>query len=123
MKKLLTVLAVTAIMICCSFMFACGSVTGTYKFVSLSGEQGGVKIEAKVGEKFMSIELTEDFMTLTLNEDKTAVFVSMGHEDKGTWEEKDGKVVVDIDNEAISFEKDGNKLIVEEAGMKVVLSK
>ncbi len=127
MKKFLTSLALTTMLVCCLMMFACGGnadVTGTYKFESIKGEMGGVIVDAKVGDTIMGgMELTKDFMTLTIKDDNTATFVSQGDEQTGTWEQKDGKIIITIEEEAIEFTKDGNKLVVEEAGMKVTLSK
>ena len=73
-RRAISLFFVTVFALMMTFLFGCGGkVEGTYKFKSLSYEQGGVSINVQVGEEFMGyITLTEDFMVVTLNEDGTA---------------------------------------------------
>lgn len=129
MKKVaISVLSVLAVMIMCVCFSACSSsITGTYKFESMSVTQGSVTTEIKAGEKYMGmVTLSEDTFILTINDDNTIEFkTNMGEEVtvKGTWEKKDGKYYLTIEGDSQEVTISGNKLTMESDGAKLVLKK
>ena len=127
---LLTVLMGVFLCLCFAFTGCSGKMEGTYKFKSMSYNQGGVSVELKVGEKFMgAITLSEDFMTVTLNEDGTvSMAINTGETGSetttGTWTKKDdGKIEITVDGEAQSCTCDGKTLVIEVDGSSVTLAK
>ncbi len=128
MKKAVKgLLAAIVFLTLCLCMAACSKgITGTYKFSSMSMQQGGMAVEVKAGEAFMGVTITEDAYTLTVNEDNTwTMKVNMGEEmtQSGTWEEKDGKYLFTNNGESMEVSLDGNTLTFEQEGMKIVLKK
>ena len=128
MKKAVKgLLAAIVFLTLCLCMAACSTgITGTYKFSSMSMQQGGMSVEVKAGEAFMGVTITEDAYTLTVNEDNTwTMKVNMGEEmtESGTCEEKDGKYLFTNDGETMEVSLDGSTLTFEQEGMKIVLKK
>lgn len=124
MKALLEAVVFLTLCLC---LAACSKgITGTYKFSSMSMNQGGLSVDVKAGEAFMGVTVTEDAYTLTVNEDNTwTMTVNMGQNvtQSGTWEEKDGKYVFTTDGETMEVTLSGNTLTFEQDGVKVVLKK
>ena len=121
MKKFKTLLltSLTAVLVFCCFMLAGCGAAGTYKFSYLEI----LGVEYKIGDTFMGQEITaEAFEDITLNKDGTIADM-----EGAKWEEKDGKIIVTEgegeDAYTIELTKDGNKLIQERNGMKVVYKK
>ena len=91
----------------------------------------GANLTIEVGESLPGVgELTEDFMVVELKGGKKAVVTSsIGGEtntQEGTWKkgEEKGTIVITIDDEEMTFTKDGKTLTAEIEGMgKVTLSK
>ena len=118
--KALLLTSLTAVLVFCCFMLTGCGVAGTYefKYVEILG------VEYKVGDTFMGQTLDEeDFEPLTLNKDG-----SVADMEGAKWEEKDGKIVITIGEGEEAYTvaeltKDGNKLIQERNGMKVVYKK
>ena len=122
MKKILSTALAFSLIVCCMFMLAC-SPAGTYKFDSLSYSALGVTVEVKAGEKYMGITIDEDYMTLQLNKDGTGTISTQGVSADLTWE-KDGDVVkITSSGNLLEFKIDGNKLIIDQGGMQIVLKK
>lgn len=114
----------------CIFMAACSSsFEGTYKFYSMSMNQGGISINYEVGKEYMGVTFNEDMFTLTVNGDKTWSMSTqmMGESEtaKGTWEEKDGKYYLTAEGEEDTIEVavDGKTITFEQDGAKIVLKK
>jgi Zn/Cd-binding protein ZinT len=87
----------------------------------------GVSMTLNVGDSLPGVgELTEDFMVIELKGGKKAIVTSNGETKEGTWEkgEEKGTIVVTIEEQSITFVKDGKTLsfTMEGAG-QVVLSK
>lgn len=122
MKKVLSLLTVFALTVCCLFMVAC-SPAGTYKFESLHYEQNGVVIDVTAGEEFMGVTFTEDFMILKLNDDGTGEIVFQGETTPITWVKEDKVVKVTAEGEVEEFTISGNKLTVSMDGAELVLKK
>ena len=97
-KLLLSVVAVLATVIMCVSFAACSSTNfvGTYKFKSMQGSSMGMEINIEVGKEYMGVTITEDYMTLEVKEDGTLTMSAAGglSTQTGTWEEKDGKIVM-----------------------------
>ncbi len=128
MKKVIaSIVTVIAVFALCLTLAACSTgIAGTYKFESMSMDQGGLKIELKVGESYMGVSLSEDAIVMTVKDDNTfEIKMNMGDEttETGTWEEKDGKYYLTADGETIEVALDGNTLKFEMEGMKLVLKK
>lgn len=130
MKKTITiVLSAITMVILSVFIAACSSsVTGTYKFSSMSMSEGAVNVEIKAGESYMGVTVGEDAYVLTMNGDNTwEMKVNLGEKmtEKGTWEEKDGKYLLKSENdtETITATLDGKTITFEQDGMKLVLKK
>lgn len=127
MKRAITggILAALATVILCVCLTACSTnIVGTYKFYSMKGEDGGVKIDLKVGDSYMGMfELTEDFMVLTVNEDNTLTLSTMGTTVKGNWTEESGKYYFTIEGEKQEIKVSGSKLTMKEDGSELVLKK
>ncbi len=127
MKRTITggILAALATVILCVCLTACSTnIVGTYKFYSMKGEDGRVKIDLKVGDSYMGMfELTEDFMVLTVNEDNTLTLSTMGTTVKGSWTEESGKYYFTIEGEKQEIKVSGSKLTMKEDGSELVLKK
>ncbi len=127
MKRTITggILAALATVILCVCLTACSTnIAGTYKFYSMKGEDGRVKIDLKVGDSYMGMfELTEDFMVLTVNEDNTLTLSTMGTTVKGSWTEESGKYYFTIEGEKQEIKVSGSKLTMKEDGSELVLKK
>ena len=121
----------TAIFLCVCFMFVgCSKkIEGTYKFKSMSYNEGGVSVEINVGEEFMGmVTLSEDFVKITLEESGVAtVDMAMGEESEtttGSWKSvENGKVEITFDGEPQVCACDGKTLTIEIDGQKIVLQK
>lgn len=130
MKKTLAVVVVMllALTLCVSLIACNGGLEGTYKFESITiGDKtykAGEEVEVTPG---ISMKMDADYMTLTLEADKTAKMVTkaLGQEVSvnGTWEEKDGNVVITVNGDAQTFKVESGKLVVEQDGQKLVLAK
>lgn len=127
MKKVKGFLAAVVFAVLLVCMAACSTgITGTYKFSSMSMNQGGLSVEVKAGEEFMGVTITEEAYSLTVNEDNTwTMKVNVGEEftQSGTWEEKDGKYVFSAEGESMEVTLSGNTLTFEQDGAKIVLKK
>ena len=126
MKKFKTLLVSALMVIMCLFALA-GCANGTYKFQSIKVNTMGVSMTLNVGDSLPGVgELTEDFMVIELKGGKKAIVMSNGETKEGTWEkgEEKGTIVITIEEESITFVKDGKTLsfTMEGAG-QVVLSK
>ena len=120
---------IASICLCFCFLFSgCGSkIEGTYKFQSMTYQEGGVSVELKVGEEFMGMmTLSEDFMVVTLSEDGVATAeLSAGESTStGTWEKtENGKLEITFEGDAQICECDGKTLTINIEGSQVVLAK
>lgn len=127
MKKVKGFLAAVVFAVLLVCMAACSTgITGTYKFSSMSMNQGGLSVEVKAGEEFMGVKITEEAYSLTVNEDNTwTMKVNVGEEftQSGTWEEKDGKYLFSAEGESMEVTLSGNTLTFEQDGAKIVLKK
>lgn len=127
MKKVKGFLAAVVFAVLLVCMAACSTgITGTYKFSSMSMNQGGLSVEVKAGEEFMGVTITEEAYSLTVNEDNTwTMTVNMGEvfTQNGTWEEKDGKYLFSAEGESMEVTLSGNTLTFEQDGAKIVLKK
>ena len=129
-RRAISLFFVTVFALMMTFLFGCGGkVEGTYKFKSLSYEQGGVSINVQVGEEFMGyITLTEDFMVVTLNEDGTAsIAMNAGGDAEsatGTWTDKgNDEIELTFEGDAQVCACDGDTLVFEMDGVKLTLEK
>ncbi len=127
MKKVKGFLAAVVFAVLLVCMAACSTgITGTYKFSSMSMNQGGLSVEVKAGEEFMGVTITEEAYSLTVNEDNTwTMKVNVGEEftQSGTWEEKDGKYLFSAEGKSMEVTLSGNTLTFEQDGAKIVLKK
>lgn len=127
MKKVKGFLAAVVFAVLLVCMAACSTgITGTYKFSSMSMNQGGLSLEVKAGEEFMGVTITEEAYSLTVNEDNTwTMKVNVGEEftQSGTWEEKDGKYLFSAEGKNMEVTLSGNTLTFEQDGAKIVLKK
>lgn len=123
MRKLLIATLTLILVACCSVLTACSLVEGTYKFESLSFEEGGVSINVEAGEEFLGETISEDFMVIEIGKDGKCTVTMDGDSIEATWE-KDGDVIkITIDGDTAEFKIDGNKLIFEMSGVKYTLKK
>lgn len=136
-KKFLPALLAIVCVLCCALGLAACGVSGSYKLESITVTLNGKEYSAKAGESLdvsgdgsWMYPVYENNMTLKLNGDGTyTARVHLGDlggnsDDEGTWEEVDGKVNLKKDDKITStFTVDGNKLIMEMDGMKIVLKK
>ncbi len=127
MKKVKGFLAAVVFAVLLVCMAACSTgITGTYKFSSMSMNQGGLSLQVKAGEEFMGVTITEEAYSLTVNEDNTwTMKVNVGEEftQSGTWEEKDGKYLFSAEGKSMEVTLSGNTLTFEQDGAKIVLKK
>lgn len=127
MKKVKGFLAAVVFAVLLVCMAACSTgITGTYKFSSMSMNQGGLSLEVKAGEEFMGVTITEEAYSLTVNEDNTwTMKVNVGEDftQSGTWEEKDGKYLFSTEGKSMEVTLSGNTLTFEQDGAKIVLKK
>lgn len=131
MKKAVKVFLTVAVFVVLSLCIAaCNSgVTGTYKFSSMTVQDGSTTIEIKAGEKYMGIiQLEADTYVLTMNDDNTfKMEADMGSKmtQEGKWEEKDGKYLLSVEGESEVIEAtiSGKTLMFEQEGVKIVLKK
>lgn len=117
MKKKIAVIALIAmIAVMAISLVACSNATGTYKFESMEMSMGGMSVKLEAGKEvdFMGQKVTvnADAMTLELKSDKTYEVKGgiMGQEmnETGKWEEKDGKIILEMDDEKVEATlKDG----------------
>ena len=126
MKKMkICLVGILTLMLSLICFVACGGVAGTYKFSYI--EMAGVKYEA--GSEIPLVgSFTEDSYVVTLESDGTAVIsmnmMGMTEEVEGTWEEADGKVVIDVEGDKSEVVVDGGEMIIDATGMgKIVLKK
>ena len=127
MKKVKGFLAAVVFAVLLVCMAACSTgITGTYKFSSMSMNQGGLSLEVKAGEEFMGVTITEEAYSLTVNEDNSwTMKVNVGEDftQSGTWEEKDGKYLFSAEGKSMEVTLSGNTLTFEQDGAKIVLKK
>ncbi len=126
MKKLSTIVLTLALLACALFsLTACGKVEGLYKFESLTYTESGISVTINAGEELRGITITEDFMSVELKSDGTAILISFGETNYSTWTQDGDKIKFfdeDGDQEG-ELTIDGDKLMVDEDGMKFVLAK
>ena len=115
MKK---VFSIICLVILVSIMTACGkNMIGTYKLLEM--ESGGQKFSAK------DLEALGIKMELVVKEKKKAVFSLDGEEQELTYNDKEfiGKNLETSEEEIIPYNLDGNKIILEKNGEKLVFEK
>lgn len=117
MKKLLSILLAAMLIVACVGMVGCG-VKGKYELYAI--EIAGA--EVKEGEMFEMVK--EEMGSFELCKDGT-VKVNDKVIEKETWEKTDKGVDIKYDGEVTgSFEKDGNKLILDMgSGIKAIFKK
>ena len=129
MKKRIAILLLVCLVVASCFMLtACSNPAGVYKFHSLKVEQGGMIIEAKVGEKFMNaITLTEDYATLELKSDGTAALSTSATgtliTEEGTWEICEGGVAITFDEETVECKIEKGIITIEQDGTTLSFEK
>ena len=134
MKKVISaiVTAFTVLTMCICLAACAKSVEGTYKFSSMSMQNGSVSVEIKAGESYMGITVDSDAYVLTMKNDNTwTMEVKLGSSmtQSGTWEEKDGKYLLSVTSEGaaesdvIEATLSGSTLTFEQDGMKLTLKK
>ncbi len=125
MKKFVALVLTFVVCMCCIGLIGCSSkVNGTYKFKSMSGEVGGVKIDLEVGEEFMGmITLTEDFMTVEFKDDGTFVLTASEETQSGEWVQEGNQLKVKSNGEEEVWTIEGKTILLESEGFKVILSK
>lgn len=131
-KTLAIVFTVLVIASLCVSITACGGgVEGTYKFSSMKMDMGGVTItiEADKPATIAGTEVTikADAITLTVNKDNTfemkGEIMGESASQKGTWENKDGKLLLTAEGEAIEATIDGNTLTLSMDGQTITFKK
>ena len=117
MKKLLSILLAAMLIVACFGMVGCG-VSGKYELYAI--ELAGA--EAKEGEMFEMVK--EEIGGFELCKDGT-VKVNGEVIEKETWEKTDKGVDMKYDGKVTtSFEKDGNKLVLDMGmGLKAIFKK
>lgn len=122
MKKLLSILLAAMLIVACFGMVGCG-VQGTWKFYAY--EIAGV--EYKVGDTYAGVTITEEMVKdIGFEFAKDGVVKDLeGNVEEGmTWEKTDDGVSIKAAGVEVSkLVKDGNKLIMESYGMKIILKK
>ena len=130
MKKIKAFLLSMLMVVMCLLALV-GCDTGKYKFESMRISMAGTSMTIAVGDELPGVgELTEDFMVIELKGGNKAIVTSnlSGEESvqEGTWKKGEEKheIIITIDDEDMTFTKDGNKLIAEIDGVgKITLSK
>lgn len=124
MKKTLAAF-ILALTVFCTLFAACGSnPVGIWKFKSMTGEYGGVAVDYKAGDKMNGVSLTENFCVIEIKEDKTFTMTLFGEKmEGGTWEEKDGKLLLTADGVVSEAKVSGKTLEMNEEGFKITLKK
>lgn len=129
MKKIKAFLLSMLMVVMCLLALV-GCDTGKYKFESMRISMAGNSMTIAVGDEFSGMEITEDFMVIELKGGNKAIVTSnlSGEESvqEGTWKkgEEKNEIIITIDDEDMTFIKDGNKLIAEIDGVgKITLSK
>ena len=124
MKKTLAAFML-ALTVFCTLFAACGSnPVGIWKFKSMTGEYGGVAVDYKAGDKMNGVSLTENFCVIEIKEDKTFTMTLFGEKmEGGTWEEKDGKLLLTADGVVSEAKVSGKTLEMNEEGFKITLKK
>ena len=130
MKKIKALILSMLMVVMCLFALV-GCNTGKYKFESMRVNTEDISMTVSVGDELPGVgELTEDFMVIELKGgNKAIVTSSLGGEEnvqEGTWKKGDdkGEIVITIDDEDMTFTKEGKKLIVDIEGVgKITLSK
>lgn len=132
MKKVISAIVTAfAVLTLCICLAACSeSVEGTYKFSSMTvTHEGSDPVEIKAGDDWMGMSVTSDFYVLTINSDNTwTMKVQLGgaETESGTWEEKDGKFLLDPgygEKSILKATLSGGTFTIEENGNKIVLKK
>lgn len=130
MKKIITSVSIILMVVILSVaLVACVNEstklsTGTYKFYSMSGSMEGIEVNVKVGDSIMGvITLTEDYVTLEIKEGGEAVLTMAGESIECTWEEKEGKYYLTVDDESQEITVKGNMITMQEEGMNLELKK
>jgi hypothetical protein len=118
MKKILAGIftALTTIILCLVIAGCSSSVAGTYKFESMTTTVGETSTTVKVGDEYSGKTLTADYMVYELKSDNTfsATYEGSTTATTGTWEEKDGKVILTVGTTTAEFTYSNNKLTMSE---------
>lgn len=116
--------AVFAALICTLSLVACGGsnskaqdLTGTTWALS-GGSQDGVSVDQATLESLFGGE-----MTYTFGEDGKLTLALAGVEVEGTWKQDGNSIELDVQGDTGSMTVDGDKLILEESGVKVEFTK
>ncbi len=121
-KKLISLFLVC--LMSCAFLFGCGKVDGTYKFVSLSVVEDGNSKTYQIGETYDHVKLEETSYILmfeTVNDQNVAILRKVDEEgdvsvDVGYWYEGYKKEIyiegISLFGSAIC-KKDGKNLTIE----------
>ena len=137
MKKMkICLVGILTLMLTLVCFVACGGVTGTYKFKSMTTTVAGMTISYEVGQEIPGVgKIDENYMTIELKSDGTVVgSSSMAGEEAGeeeeamTWEEVDGKISFKVEGvEVMTATVDGSVMTIsQEAGgatVSIVLEK
>lgn len=129
MKKFISVMAVAVLTtILCVVAAACSTtVEGVWKFSSMKMEAQGTTISYEAGKEYEGVTISADAVVITVNEDGTVNFKStlMGQEvnQNGTWEMKDGKVILKLGGATQEGTLSGNVLTISSdvSGVKSTL--
>lgn len=131
-KTLAIVLTLMLAATLCVGLIACNSgVEGTYKFKSMKMDLGAIKMDIEAGKEvdLMGTKMTveADAYVLTINADNTLKFEVnfMGETAsiEGTWEQKDGKILLTMEGETTEATLSGNTLSFTQDGMELKLAK
>lgn len=133
MKKTvaLILIVVVAVALCVSLTACGGGFEGTYKFSSMKMDMGGVSVTIEAGKPstIMGTEFTieADAIILTVNKDNTfeikGEMMGESMEQKGTWEMKDGKLLLTAEGETAEATVKGNTLTMEQDGAVITYKK
>ena len=99
----------------------------TEQFAELLGPDTELDIESLLALSGLSLESLEDMMTITLNEDGTAVSTLRENEEtetiEGTWELKNGKILITFDDDPAEFDYVDGQLIADMDGQTMVFAR
>lgn len=118
MRKILRVLVVAMIISSAVILAGCGSDLAESKYCGRweadKAAAGGIEMDAD--------KIFEDSFTLELKDTGECVLTVNGEKTTGKWEEKNGKAVIDGEDEMSITEKKG-KLVLEYSGMTLYFIK
>ena len=99
----------------------------TEQFTELLGPDTELDIESILAMSGLSLESLEDMMTITLNEDGTAVSTLRENEEtetiEGTWELKNGKILITFEDDPAEFDYVDGQLIADMDGQTMVFAR